>query len=74
MGTNFDFVTFYLERKQELENCKRKRQNSSPLVKRTLEILIQGTEEGLKDNLELPFKKLNKEITDYDDWRRNQIS
>lgn len=62
---DIDLSHFYLDRKQYLNNLKRKR-NNSLLFDRTVNILIIGTEEGLKHESEDQFKRFNKKVLEDD--------
>lgn len=60
MEMNHDISSFYLERKQYLEKLKKGRDDSSPLYKRTVNILISENEKGLIEEIRKPFSKINK--------------
>lgn len=60
-----NIASFYMERKQYLENLKRKRdKDSSPLFKRTVDILTMETEDGLRRDIEDEFSVFQSKVED----------
>ena len=58
-------ILSFLERKQYLDNLKRKREKDSSLVfKRTIDILSMETEDGLRREIEDEFSNLHSKVED----------
>lgn len=60
-----NMVSFYIERKQYLDNLKRKREkDSSQLFKRTVNILSMESEDGLRREIIDEFPNLQSKVED----------
>lgn len=58
-----DLAFYYISRKHKLNELK-KRETSSLLYKKTIEILSIESEEFLEDSVEKPFRNINRKFID----------